>query len=280
MYRRQPRKSYQRNRRPWTNPSTWTEGFHNALQQAEKLAKDGWIIDVDEGALTPEEADMATMEAQRRGFESKVIPVAEVDGEVVAQFVAIKRADGAPVEEEAATAAEPAEDLGLTVEEAEAQFLQLFYKGQQPDDDKCTDSGVIMTQDRIMAFVRRDATPTTVKSTVDKVRTLLQHPAGNFDNESIQALQYAKKQGKTIVALGSSGQEEYFQIDKLVKGLRGLSGKRGKINVAVGIAKGYPLALGNTTGDMIMLAPTIPTSTPHPTITTYNDALSAYRTKT
>ena len=280
-YRRKSSKSYQRNRRPYSNPSVWTEGLTRAVEQAAKLEKDGWVVNVDEGALTPEEAEALTKEAQRRGFDSQAIPVA-VDGEPVAQFVAVRRKAGAaPVEETTAATATTGQYDDLTVEETEAQYLRLFYGGEANKDQRNVDNGYILSPDRTLAFARRDATPVASASVLNNARQALQQPVGMLDNESARAIQYARTiLKKSTVALGPQGYESYVVTANLEKGIRALAGKGSAIHANLAVPPGNPVAVANPAGDIIVIAiQIIEDPKTDRTVISYNDALAAYRSR-
>ena len=90
MYRKKRIKNtYARLANRGYNPSMWTKGFQNAIQKADALSKKGWAVDTDQGALTTIQAEVVTKEAERKGFETQLIPIAQMNGGV-AQFVATK----------------------------------------------------------------------------------------------------------------------------------------------------------------------------------------------
>jgi len=274
-YRKQQtkRKSYMPQRRVFASPSAWTDGFQGALQKAEALAKDGWIIDVDQGALTNEEANAVAAEAKKKGFETEMIPIAEIEGDVVAQFVAVKP------KQTAAAAQEPEEEpqaasTAFTPEQIEALFINEFWNGKP--SDTAVDNGFIMSQDSVVALGRRDSTSSS--NVLAKGRTALAQPWGELDAESYGALQLAKKNKKKSIALGTTGNETKVSIDNLVKAMRVL-GK--KVKIVNDGSKDSVLYLGNQDGDIMALAPRIDDSgltAPDPENIGYNEALAAYRT--
>lgn len=284
-YKRKGRQSYSRQqrqpttRRPWSGPSAWTDGFTKAIEQAEKLSKEGWTVDTGEGALTPEEADQFVKEAKKKGFETQKIPVAELDGEAIAHFVAIRQVGqaGAADQPDQTTTGVPDD---LPVDAVEAQFLQLFYSGLPPSDD-AVDNGFIMTSDKTVAFIRRDAEPASnVAGVVDSARDNLKQPNGVLDTESAQALIFAKQNNKDVVAFGAQGQEVYVDIKKFAQGLMSLgdSQDRVKVNIATKDTAD-PIAISNSAGDMMIFSPVILEGKPDSKIITYNQALTAYRNR-
>ena len=171
MYRKKRIKNtYARLANRGYNPSIWTNGFQNAIQKADILARKGWSVNTDQGALTTKQAEAMAKEAERKGFETRLIPIAQMDGSV-AQFVATKpkstfQTSSTP------TVTTPAGSL--TAEQIEGSFLREFWS--PPEQPTETDNGYTLNPATTMGFARRDADPKSAKDLVAKGRRLLQDP--------------------------------------------------------------------------------------------------------
>jgi hypothetical protein len=275
-YRKQNNKSYAAKRRTF-NPTAWTSGFQGALDKAAELARDGWLVETDQGALDPQQAEELSKEAKRRGYDTQVIPIVKDGDDVVAQFVAVKpKATPPPVAAQPESKqASPTVNLNtaLAPEQVEANFIKEFYaKGRKPDDTQA-DNGFIMSPNRTTCLIRRDASPQTKSPLTDSSIDTLKTPWGELDAESVQALGLAKNTKKQVI-LGPTGSEVKINIDALLKGVRSLGGSTKKIKMAAA-SKDSVFFLGNSDGDRICIAPVIgPVGAED---IPYNEALSNYR---
>ena len=279
-YRKQnSNKSYSAKRRPF-NPSAWTAGFQGAMDKAAELARDGWIVETDQGALDPEQAEELTKEAKRRNYDVEVIPIVKDGDDVLAQFVAVKQKAATAVAQPVSKQASPPVNLNTAIapEEVEANFIKEFYaKGRQPDGTQA-DNGFIMAPNRTTCLIRRDASPQTKSPLVDSSIDTLKTPWGGIDAEAVAALGLAKNTKKQVI-FGPAGGEVKANIDVLLKGVRSLGGSTSTspgrpIKIAAASKDGV-IFLGNTEGDRVCIAPVIgPTG---PEDIAYNNALSNYR---
>ena len=277
MYRKLTRKTtYARLANHGYNPSIWTNGFQNAIQKADALAKKGWVVDTDQGALTTKQAEVMVKEAERKGFETQLINIAQMDGGV-AQFVATKPKPAVP------TSSTPTQAGSLTAEQIEGSFLREFWSpAEQPTE---TDNGYTLNPATTMGFVRRDADPKSAKDLVAKGRRLLQDPKaairGELDREAVIAIHNAyKKMGKKSVSFGPAGQETAADAKNIHKGIRALQGGREDTKIRIASeGKDGVVYLANPEGDMAVLAPVVSDdpSTRDPDMISYNEAIAAVR---
>jgi len=279
-YRKQNNKSYAAKRRMF-NPSAWTSGFQGAMDKAAELAHDGWIVETDQGALDPKQAEDLSKEAKRRGYDTQVIPIVKDGDDIVAQFVAVKQKAAAPAAAQPVSKqASPPVNLNTAIapEEVEANFIKEFYaKGRQPDGTQA-DNGFIMAPNRTTCLIRRDASPQTKSPLVDSSIDTLKTPWGGIDAEAVAALGLAKNTKKQVI-FGPAGGEVKANIDVLLKGVRSLGGSTSTspgrpIKIAAASKDGV-IFLGNTEGDRVCIAPVIGPNGPEDIA--YNDALSNYR---
>ena len=280
MYRKKRIKNtYARLANRGYNPSIWTNGFQNAIQKADILARKGWSVNTDQGALTTKQAEAMAKEAERKGFETRLIPIAQMDGSV-AQFVATKpkstfQTSSTP------TVTTPAGSF--TAEQIEGSFLREFWSpAEQPTE---TDNGYTLNPATTMGFARRDADPKSAKDLVAKGRRLLQDPKaairGEFDREAVVAIYNAyKKMGKKSVSFGPAGQETAADAKNIHKGIRALQGGREDTKIRIASeGKDGVVYLANPEGDMAILAPIVSDdpSTKDPNTISYNEAIAAVR---
>jgi hypothetical protein len=257
----------------------WTNGFQGAIQKADALAKQGWVVDTDRGALTTKQAEAMAKEAEKKGFETQLLPIAQLDGGV-AQFVATKPklVDPASSSPTAATSAG-----SLTADQIEGNFLREFWSpAEQPTE---MDNGYTLNPATTMGFARRDADPKSAKDLVAKGRRLLQDPKAaireEFDREAVVAIYNAyKNMGKKFVAFGPTGQETAADAKNILKGIRALQGGREDTKIRIASeGKDGVVYLANPEGDMAILAPIVSDdpSTKDPNTISYNEAIAAVR---
>ncbi len=265
------------------NPTAWTSGFQGALDKAAELARDGWLVETDQGALDPQQAEELSKEAKRRGYDTQVIPIVKDGDDVVAQFVAVKPKAPPPAAAQPQSTSKQAStpvNLNTTIapEEVEANFIKEFYaKGRKPDDTQ-SDNGFIMSPTRTTCLIRRDASPQTKSPLTDSSIDTLKTPWGGIDAEAVAALGLAKNTKKQVI-LGPTGSEVKVNIDVLLKGVRSLGGSTstspGKAIKMAAASKDSVFFLGNSEGDRICIAPVIgPVGSED---IPYNEALSNYR---
>ena len=263
------------------NPSLWTNSFQSAVQKASEMQKEGWTVETDDGALTSKQAAAVAKQAEQQGFETQLIPIADLDGDT-AQFVAVKPRTAKTATPKAGSA--PVVPDVISADELMNNFVrQHWAKGEVPDAAN-NDNGFLMDPNRTTAFVKRDAAPANegVAKLVKGGQEAMQNPWGTVDREGYLAIYNAKKNlGKTSVELGPTGNATAVDINVLIKGLNTFGVNVGKDGATVKIvgSKDSPVYLGNDAGDMVLVAPAIleDNTTSDPGTITYNDALTAIR---
>jgi hypothetical protein len=242
--------------------ASWENGLRKALSRVEELKSQGWNVDTQRGALTEKQADFYVQAAEKMGYETTRVPVAMwVEDKV--QFVAYK--PKTPVTEEAKIPPPhpQSETKPRTLTRKDTlnpleEFQKMFWKKKQPGPDD-VDDGFLMSPDRTMAVIRKDASPHSVwRNIANLVAETVQNP------EVVEELDYnklvkAEKISKTVNPHTRSKWTKYvsfngnvYGIDKIKQALRVLGArKQGKAYVKSG---NFPLVVQNPAGDSVLIA--------------------------
>lgn len=124
----------------------WQAGISVALSEIEKLKREGWVFEIERGAMTQDQANYFMQVADRLGNETKVVPVS--DGEAPAVFIGYKPSEKAKAPKSKAAKKEARTDPVVA--------WQRHYYKKNPEDMK-EDDGAFTNPDGSMALLRPDA---------------------------------------------------------------------------------------------------------------------------
>lgn len=235
--------------------SAWESNIDKALTRIEELRTQGWVVDVEQGTLTSDQADFIASEVKKMGCEVERIPIAEWLGDL-AQFVAYKApVAGAEISITPKPPQKPQAKVpttNITPEQVTNSFVKEFLGKNQPDPHELQ-TGFLMDPSRVVAFIRRDAQATT-NGLIKAARKFLQtSPFKDINNttQTQRALSRARNNGKTRIAIVDT--DSIYDMDRFIKGLK-IIGK-GKLRVYA--QKDRPAYIVNSQGDIFAIAPVV-----------------------
>ena len=248
-YVKKSNQQYRRNLR-----QAWEAGMAQALSQIDDLKKEGWIFEVNRGAMTQKQAAFFMKIADRMGNETISVPVTDSANPVV--FVGYKPQKGVPPQAIPAKRKKKQPKQPKPTIDPFEEWQNIYYKKNPQDMEE--KEGAIMDPSRVMAVLRPGATNQSLASILEKALNQTFKSAPLQYSKITAAEKAAKNAGEELKYI-KFAEDSHYLTKNVKAAMRALGFTRTKEGATAYLSeKTQPVAIvDDSSGWSVLIAPMI-----------------------
>ena len=235
--------------------NVWEQGLSKASQLIKELRSKGW--NVDEDLYFSSHAEREARELESEGYLVQKQPIMKWRDEEI-YLLAYKPSPNPPAQPQTPPKQQRKEEPQRTVD-PEANFRRIFWGKREPRGEYLGD-GIIISPDKVMAFVSSDSTDRIANNAEEAIRDA---SAGHGVVEELdyQTLLEHQRNGMKYVTVMLNNKPYGYNIDKVKKAIRVFRLERSKTQHAKAYISDQTLegvmVVTDGSGNKVLIAPVL-----------------------